>query len=283
MSRAVTQIQARVFLVDFGKLHRQSLSFFKRLLAPRGPADIDPFLISQAIRATIRQCNVKKPQGQRLAWNEFKVFLSSQDHQALRPLVSGLDAGIDEIIRQTLDELGAEMIGDPVVRILIDEDQEIARGMGAIRVGFKQNRKLAPPVEGEYTVRLKRGRRRPAQAPAPSAPRPEPSAATAICLTWGGREVKVAAGSKVVVGRPHKDAPPGFVSLEGAGARISRIHLAIENAASGIVISRLAGANPVEVEGRSLSQGGDLRVDALPVDIALSNREMLLQLKPWRS
>ncbi len=283
MSNAITRVGPHEFRVDFARLRRASKSLLARIFPRQERVEVDPFLIGQAIQGIMQRCKSKNVHGQRLVWNEFKIFLSSRDHHGLRSLVAGLQAGLDTMIRQTQEELEAEMKGDPMVRILIDEVQEVAQGMGAVRVDFVENQNFARPESDEVTVRVMRGR--PLPPPSPD-PRRRSAAAdpAAVCLAWDGNEVPVETGTKVLAGRSHPDPPPNFVQLAGASqVRISRRHLAIENAADGVVITRPSDANPVEVDGRPVQRGGKRSVDALPVEIALSNGEMRLRLKPCGS
>lgn len=285
MSTAITLVRPRHFRVDFAKLRRENQSFFQRLLGPRGPVDIDPFLISEAVRSVLRRCEAKNPSGQRIVWNEFRVFLSSTDHQGMQPLVKDLEEGLEPVIRETLVELGATMRGDPMIRILIDEEQEITQGIGAISASFKENQKLAPPAPGEegFTVRLRGLGRRPPAPPTPPAPTPVPAAAgpKAICVSWDSHEVSIAVGSRIVVGRLHPGAPADFIPLHGASGRITRLHLKIANGKDGVVtLTRPQEANPVTIGGQPLRRGQSQIVDSLPISIELSNGDLLLRLKP---
>lgn len=83
-----------------------------------------------------------------------------------------------------------------------------------------------------------------------------------------------------MAGRPHDGAPANFVALEGASNRISKLHIAVENGATGVMISRPSQANPLDVADRPVQRGGKRLVEQLPVEIKLSNGEMVLRLLP---
>jgi hypothetical protein len=284
VSRAVTKVSPGHFRVDFVGLDREERSWIQKVLAfgTREPVEVDPYLIALAVRRVMRLCKVRDHRGQTQVWNEYTIFLSRPDYHRILPLADGLRAGLDTVIHETLGELQAEMVGDPTVRIRVDELNEVPQAMGDFVVAFVKNHARAPSAAGEVTVRLTRDR--PRQRPPRESPRPrhEPPPAAgvgALCLAWGGREVAVPAVGKVLVGRPHSGAPANFVALDGASQRISSLHLAIDAAADGVVISRPRDANPVTVDGRPIQAGGKLSVPALPVEISLSNGEMVLQLK----
>jgi hypothetical protein len=82
----------------------------------------------------------------------------------------------------------------------------------------------------------------------------------------------------VVLGRPHQPSSPGFVPLTGAASKINKRHLWIEAGGGGVIIGRFSEANPVEVGGRLVQQGGQIAVDSFPVQVTLSNGEMKLTI-----
>ncbi len=283
MSSAVVKIGPQKFRVDFAKLRRKLQPILRRISPKRERVEVDPYLIAQAVRAIMQQCTTKSPDGQLLVWNEFKIFVSSKDHNGLRPLVDGLEAGLDTLIRQALTELQAATIGDPMVRVKLDEYKDVAQGMGEVEVQFVKSKALAPPAPGDFTVRLGGGPHHRSRPPRDEGTRPasksaSPAGPGALLLTWDSQKASIEVGTKVVVGRPHPDPPVSFVPLVGASKRISSIHLAIENSPNGVVITRPSSANPVDVGGRPVQRGGKRSVDTLPVEIALSNGEMVLKL-----
>ena len=116
----------------------------------------------------------------------------------------------------------------------------------------------APPEVGDFQVPTKRP----------------------IYLAWSGQQVTIQAGQRVMVGRYHDGSPKDFVGLEGASNRISKHHLTVANGARGVTIHRPAGANPLAVNGRSIERGGECFVEQLPVELKLSNGEVVLRLLP---
>jgi hypothetical protein len=88
----------------------------------------------------------------------------------------------------------------------------------------------------------------------------------------------VVGGTRVVLGRPHQPASPGFVALTGAAGKINKRQLWIEAGGGGVIIGRFSEANPVEVAGRLVQQGGQIAVDSFPVQVTLSNGEMKLTI-----
>jgi hypothetical protein len=72
----------------------------------------------------------------------------------------------------------------------------------------------------------------------------------------------------------------GFVSLQGAGTKISRRHVWIEVQADGLKIGRPSDANPVQVDGQLITKGGEMYWKALPVTVSLSQGALELRLEP---
>jgi len=290
LNGTITRLETQTFRVDLVKLSKELKGPWRGLLPSSEPLEVDPFLIGHAVRKVMLRCNTKDVHGRRLAWNEYKIFLSNQDRQNLKVLEDELKSGLDTLVRKTLSEMQAEMVGDPLVSILIDEANSVARGTAEISVDFVKNFQMKPIEQGELTVRLQHGvdlSSLSAQGGAAGIPSPSVFSGVsqtpppgAIRLCWDHHEVAIPAGQKVIVGRPHDGAPANFVGLEGANNRISSLHLAVENGATGVMISRPSKANPLEVDGRPVQRGGKRLVERLPAELKLSNGEMVLRLLP---
>lgn len=81
------------------------------------------------------------------------------------------------------------------------------------------------------------------------------------------------------MGRPHRGAPPGFIGLTGASAKINKKQAWIEVGPGGVTIGRGAGANPVEVNDTPLGRGTQVTVTDFPARLSLSNGELNLVLE----
>jgi hypothetical protein len=105
-----------------------------------------------------------------------------------------------------------------------------------------------------------------------------PNGGSGLRVQWDRGSAMVAGGTRIVLGRPHQPASPGFVPLTGAASKINKRHLWIEAGGGGVIIGRFSEANPVEVAGRLVQQGGQIAVDKFPVQVTLSNGEMKLTI-----
>ena len=266
------------FRVDFARLAQAGLLGRLRGMLSAAPVSVDPYKIGQAVGAVMAQSTERDVHGRLLVWNAFKVYLSRSDHDRLRPLQGRLRAGLDALIRQQLDALDAETVGDPVVRVMVDEEIDLPVGVGEVVVAYVENRAIAAPVDGEVTVRVRRAPR-PAPLPASTQRVPEPEQVGALVLRWSGGSHRVAPGQRVLIGRPHPEPPEGFIPLTGASNRINSIQLTIDNAADGVVLSRPARANPVAIQGHPLQPGGRLVLQEDAVQIDLSSGELALTLR----
>ena len=169
-------------------------------------------------------------------------------------------------------------MGDPVVRVLFDEEADLEQGIGEIVVAYVENKDIAAPTDAEVTVRVRQL--------TPPAPRltentervGDPEVTGALRLTWPEGEAFIAPGRRVQLGRPHGQPPEHFISLTGATTRINSVQLAIENGADGVVISRPVRANPVQIAGRLLQPGGRMVLGEAAVEIVLSSGELTLSL-----
>lgn len=274
--RGLRKIGPGRFRVDFGRLRHSGLFGWLRGLLRPTPVEVDPYLVGWAVREVMLRCPIRSARGQRLVWNEYKVFLSHHDYQILLPLERRLLSGLARVIRETLDHLEADTVGDTVVRILPNEEDDSPAAKSEIVAAFVEDADLAPDRDGEKTVRVAR---RILPLKEDTQPMREPLVEGALKLRWEGGEALIPPQTKVRVGRPSAKPAERFVPLTGASRRISSFHMTLENAGDAVVIVRPVKANPVQVGGRLIQPGGKLRLSKLPVKISLSNGEMLLDLE----
>jgi hypothetical protein len=274
-----------VFRVAFGPGPRGSL------LRPFGsrPVRLDPFAIGQAFRAVMARAEARSVTGARLLWNLWRIFLSHDDLDRLRPLEDRLKADLGVIFDEELKRAAAQTPGRLRVELLADEGGEVEQGNILFRPGFElssgepSRRPGRPASTTDATQRvglppLPVAEDRPTPSPSETFRIAEPPTAR-LQLTWAGGGALVPLGRRVVFGRPH-EAPGGlFVALNGASGRISRRHLWIEDDGQSALVGRFPDANPVQVQGRLVQPGGSMAVESFPIEIALSNGEMVLVLE----
>jgi hypothetical protein len=265
------------FRINFYKLRHLGMKGLVSRFTDQDPVEVDPYLVAQAVSGVIRLCTSRGTNGQPLVWNEYKVFLSSADHELLQPLKRRLLAGLDTVVGKTLDQLAAETVGDPMIWVLVDDRSDVAKGTADIEAGFVENTALADPQDGEMTVRLPRHRRTAGKAP--TEPMSDPATAGHLRLTWELHQALVAPQQKVQLGRPHIGSPERFVALIGASRRINRCQLSIENMGDTVIITRHRDTNPVQVSERVLQPGGKLSLAELPVTLSLSSGSLDLRLE----
>ena len=274
---AITQPEAGRFRVDFARLGQRG--FFARLrelLQPES-VSVDPYRIGQAVCEVMRQSIEKDVSGNLLAWNDYQIYLSRADHGRLRPLRRRLQQGLDQLIRRELDTLSAQTVGDAIVRVLIDEENDLPRGIGEIVVSYVENSEdRTPKSSEEVTVRVRNRRiTSPVHTQRVQEPQGTPGEG-GLRIQWPGGEGHIAPGQRAELGRPHPNPVGNFIALTGASKRINSRQLAIESAGDGVVISRHEGANPVQIAGRLLQPGRRMTVRSLPVEISLSSGELSL-------
>jgi hypothetical protein len=235
---------------------------------------VDPFAVAQGVLAVMQRCTVRSVMGERLLWNEYRVFLSRKDHDRLRPLERRLRRDLDTLLEAEVRRLEAETEGPVTVRLLVDESADLPEGSARIRAAFVPGAERSPE-DNEITIRL--GRLTPA-APAGTERLSEPVTPGALVLTWPGGRAVVPAGVRVVLGRPHEAPQGSFVALEGAGTRVSRRHAWVENTGETVLVGRVPEANPVQVNGRPLQAGGSIALAALPADLSLASGELVVRI-----
>jgi hypothetical protein len=164
------------------------------------------------------------------------------------------------------------------VRLLRDESGNVRPGTGVLKADFTEASRLAPPDPAEMTVRVGRPATR-SLTDLPTERVPEMVAdGSRLRVQWDRGSATVAGGTRIVLGRPHQPASPGFVPLTGAAGKINKRQLWIESGGGGVIIGRFSEANPVQVAGRLVQQGGQIAVDRFPVQVTLSNGEMKLTI-----
>jgi hypothetical protein len=267
------------YRVDWGAVHG-GLNPWKRT----EKVVVDPFLVAKAVKAVMGQCPHQTANGKPLVWNEYRVFLDLGDWERIKKLEGTLVRDMGEVVEKHLKKLKAEMVGGLTVRLLRDEGGTVRPGHAVIKVDFSSVE--APATDAsEMTVRI--GGPVAKQLTDLTQRVPEsfmgayvnPAAEERLKVLWTGGEATIRAGSRVVLGRPHGAAAPGFVPLEGATSKINKRHLWIEASEDGALIGRISDANPVEVKGRLVQAGGQISIDAFPAEINLSNGEMKLTVE----
>jgi hypothetical protein len=263
------------FRVQFGELAK----------VRRGePVQVDPFLIARGIALVMRECTVRSAAGRPILWNEYRMILARGDFDLVRSLQGPLERDLATVLAQEAGAREAELVGALRVTVVFDEADELARGQGVVRVAFVPTEKLVQPRAGEMTMRFDGW----AVAGEIAARAPQGNADTMFvhdsrpgdqCLMqWPGGQLPLPNGSTVVVGRPHPEAPPQFVGLAGAGAKVNKQHFWIAVTPTAVRVGRLANANPVHVNGRALGAGEELEV-ALPAEISLSRGDLLVTVR----
>ncbi|MFT5685390.1 MAG: hypothetical protein ACI8RZ_006341 [Myxococcota bacterium] len=273
----VSALEPDRFRIEFARLEEGGLmDRLRGMLSRPAAVTVDPFRVGLAVCEVMGHSTERDVHGRLLAWNEYRVYLSRVDYDRLRPLRSRLSAGLDTIIRKSLADLGAQTVGDPVVRVLFDEEADLEQGVGEIVVAYVDNANIAAPGDSEITMRVR------SVAP----PRPsentervgEPESAGSLRVVWDGGTALIASGRRVQLGRPHGKPPENFIALSGASNRINSVQLAIENGSDGVVVSRPVRANPVQIAGRLLQPGGRMVLSEAAVEIVLSNGELTVSL-----
>jgi len=241
---------------------------------------VDPFLVAKAVKEVMKQCPNRTATGGSLVWNDYAVFLDISDWTRIKKLESTLVRDLGGVVEKELAGLKAEMVGPLNVRLLRDESGNVRPGTGVVKAEFTETRKLAKPDASEMTVRVgKPAAHSLTDLPTERVPEmPVPNGGSGLRVQWDKGSAMVAGGTRIVLGRPHQPASPGFVPLTGAARKISKRHLWIEGGGGGVIVGRFSGANPVEVAGRLVQQGGQIAVDKFPVQVTLSNGEMKLTI-----
>ena len=241
-------------------------------------AAVDPFLVAKAVKEVMKQCPNRTATGGPLVWNDYSVFLDIADWTRIKKLEGTLVRDLGGVVEKELATLKAEMVGPLNVRLLRDESGNVRPGTAVLKADFTEASKLGAPDPSEMTVRVGKPAA-PSLTDLPTERVPEMVAGgSRLRVEWEKGSTMVSGGTRVVLGRPHQPASPGFVALTGAASKINKRHLWIESGGGGVIIGRFSEANPVEVAGRLVQQGGQIAVDHFPVQVTLSNGEMKLTI-----
>jgi hypothetical protein len=273
MAAAIQQGGLDQFRIRFGELAR----------VRRGqPVLIDPFLIARAIALVMRECTVRSAAGRPITWNQYRMILARRDFDQIRPLQGPLERDLKHVLAEEARTRQAELVGELRVTVVFDEADELPLGEGVVRVAFIPTERLAAPRPGEMTMRLDSfmvSGEIAARAPSGGAETVSvPDAGAAGCaLRWAGGQAVIPAGATVVLGRPHAEAPAYFVPLDGAGAKVNKLHCWIAAGPASVRIGRFAKANPVHANGQPINAGEDVEV-ALPAEISLSHGDLVLSV-----
>jgi hypothetical protein len=278
MGSPVRKEAADQFRVHFGELAR----------VRRGePVQVDPFLIAQAIALVMRECTVRAATGKPILWNEYRVVLARGDFDLVRSLQAPLERDLVTVLAKEAQARQADLVGALRVTVVFDEGDELPAGQGVVRVAFVPTEKLPSPRLGEMTVRFDSWALAGQDEWAKLAARGGKPADTVIVddsregtwtASWTGGEARLPAGAKLVLGRPHADAPAGFIALTGAGSKINKQQLWIAVTTRGVRIGRFADANPVQVNGQAVSAGADVEADG-EAEISLSRGELVVTVR----
>jgi hypothetical protein len=243
-------------------------------------AAVDPFLVAKAVKEVMKQCPNRTATGGPLVWNDYSVFLDIADWTRIKKLEGTLVRDLGGVVEKELAGLKAEMVGPLNVRLLRDESGNVRPGNGIVKADFTEARKLSAPDPNEMTVRVgKPAARSLTDLPTERVPEsPLQGGGSALRVHWERGSATLAGGTRIVLGRPHQPTSPGFVPLTGAAGKINKRQLWIEGGGGGVIVGRFSGANPVEVAGRLVQQGGQIAVDKFPVQVTLSNGEMKLTI-----
>jgi len=255
--------------------------FVELARAKRGqPVQIDPYLIAQAIAGVMSQCTVRSATGRPIVWNEYRLVLSRRDFDLIRPLQAILERDLKLVLAEEARTRAAELVGELRITVVFDEADELPLSEGVVRVAFVPTERLAAPRFGEMTMRLDSFAvageivARAAGSPTDTV-MVDDSTQTTHALRWPGGIARLSAGTTIVVGRPHPDAPPRFIALTGAGAKVNKQHFWLAATSTTVRVGRFAKANPVHVNGRALAGGEEVEV-ALPAEISLSHGDLVL-------
>lgn len=275
---AIQQDSVDHFRVGFRELARGVI----RGLGRGDRVQVDPFLLARAVAEVMRACTFRGVTGQRLLWNDYRIILARPDFELVRSLQAPLERDLagalaaEEVVRE------AQLVGELRITVVPDEADELSAGLGVIRVGFVPTEQLGGVRVGELTVRFDAVRLTgllSAVGPTETVVVADLAAAAGYLVRWPGGQVVLPVGACVVLGRPHQAPPPHFVPLTGASARVNKQHLWIAAIDGGVRIGRMAGANPVEVNGGALAAGAEITA-AAPAEVSLSRGELVVTIAP---
>lgn len=255
------------FLIDFSKAKRRKRAGLGGALesifvkAP-APVTVDGHALGQAICAVMDACEFADVQGRPWLWNDYACFLSRADHDRLRHVEDSLRGDLLALLHEEMVRRDARMPDAFVVRLLVDEAEEIAVGSGVIRVRHQKDVAATVEAPGEITMRADK----PKKAAAPAADHTDRDTGLRVRAAAGA--VAIPEGRRVTLGRASPDSGADHVALPGAGPRVNRAHVQLKVVGNEAEFLRISGANPVEVSGRALGEGEGVTVP-LPAELVL--------------
>lgn len=258
------------------------------------PREVDPYAVARAVLEVMRRSDSRSPAGSRLVWNEYRVVLAPEDFDRLRALQDYLRRELQGVLEAEVARLGAELVGELCVHVVVDEAGELGAGEAVVRVAFSPSDRIAAPADHEMTVRLGErgvaGEIAAVAAPAPEATAPveateggEGALVATFHVAWPEGEAALYAGVRTVAGRPHPGHPAQFIPLRGASARVSKRHIVLVAKTTRAVVGRLPGANPVHVNGAAIGAGDEIEVAEPRAEISLSRGDFVLTLSRLRA
>lgn len=257
-----------VFVVDFARARRTRKATFGQVLESAFvrtpvPVVVDGHAIGQAICRVMDACTFADVQGRAWLWNEYCVFLSREDHDRLRDVEDMLSHDLLALLNEEVLRRDARMPDGFLVRLLVDESNDVKPGRGVVRVRHRKDTGAAPTVAGEITMRSDR-------LPGPVRDASPTERGVGPRLVSAGGTVAVEEGRECVLGRADPSAGGGHVALPGATGKVSRRHVRVHVEGESVRVRREAGANPVQVDGAPLAEGEEVST-SLPVELVLSN------------
>ena len=265
------------YAIDFAAVKRPKAPLLEALFGGPKEVIVDAYAVGQVLRAALRQCKNYDVEGRLQVWNEFRLFLCRREYEALRKMAPALQKQIGPALEDEVLRLKATYIGTPVLKLHVDEANEVEPGQGVLCVDWSADQVAGgATVAGEVTVRLDKV----AQAPPTGLGGSKTQRAGSAILRHPQGTVPLAAGVTYIVGRGAPNAGPEHVAIPGASSRISRRQLSLqidENKPMSATITREPGdSNPVSVNGQTLAPGEGLKVP-LPAQLVLSG-ELTLEV-----
>lgn len=271
------------FRVDFSRVRQRGVAgwwrwFWGSLLGDR--PKVDPRRVALGIVEVMRAATVRDVDGSPLVCNRFRVFLSQDDLDALRPLLPRMQDRIGALLDAEVERLHADWLGSWEVDPLVHDKGDLPPLHGDISPEFVAEKDLGK-MPGEGTVRImqrvSRTPRRRQPAP-PVTPGPAPTGTPgSLSVTWDGGSATVPLDARRIFGRRHDHSVEGFEPLHGASSRIIPAHLWIENRPDMPMAGRLGDGGAVRVGSTELPPGGSCQL-LLPAEIVLGG-ELRLTVK----
>lgn len=262
------------FDVDFSRAPDRSIldrAFFRR------DARVDPYRIGLALAAVIGACEVRSASGRYLIWNDYRVFLARAEFDAMHAVLRRSLSGLDVVVRTAIAQRRGEVVGDPMLHVQYDETMDLDPGHGVILTAHRETHVPEGESPHELTIRLGARVER-EESTQRVADTPSIASEGAAKVRWPGGQALIQAGAIARFGRPHPNPPPEFIPLQGAGDSINRLQLIVDNTGDHLVLIRPPDANAVHVGRTLLAAGGRMGVERLPVQVTLSNDQLILEI-----